>query len=96
MRGGKRPGAGRPKGAKTKASVEMIADAKAAGELPHEFLLRVARGEPIGDHLPTFDQRVKAAIAGARFYAPQLSSIEAKVDTTVSHEQALDDLDGDE
>jgi len=35
------------------------------GELPHEFLLRVARGEEIDGHIPTFAERIDAAKAAA-------------------------------
>lgn len=45
--GGARPGAGRPKGSKSKLSLKAREEAAAAGLLPHEWLLKVARGEPI-------------------------------------------------
>lgn len=80
-RGGKRPGAGRPRGG-NKTSAKVIADAQSSGELPHEFLLRVARGEKIGDgpegHVPTFAERIAAAKEAAPFYAPRLSTVQAQ------------------
>ena len=45
--GGKRAGAGRPKGSVQKITAQAREEAKATGLLPHEWLLKVARGEPI-------------------------------------------------
>lgn len=45
--GGKREGAGRPKGAVQKITTKAREEAAASGLLPHEWLLMVARGEPI-------------------------------------------------
>lgn len=45
--GGKRAGAGRPKGSVQKITTQAREEAKASGLLPHEWLLLVARGEPI-------------------------------------------------
>jgi len=45
--GGKRPGSGRPKGSVQKITTQAREEAKATGLLPHEWLLMVARGEPI-------------------------------------------------
>lgn len=45
--GGARPRSGRPKGGKQIVSNQARAEAAAAGLLPHEWLLKVARGEPI-------------------------------------------------
>ena len=80
-RGGKRPGAGRPKGAVAKMSAAAVAQAKATGELPHEFLLRVVRGESIGDQAPTLEQRIAAAVSVAPYFAPKLAAIEQRVET---------------
>jgi len=46
-RGGARPGGGRPKGSVQKITAQAREEAKATGLLPHEWLLMVARGEPI-------------------------------------------------
>lgn len=46
-RGGARPGGGRPKGSVQKITTQAREEAKATGLLPHEWLLMVARGEPI-------------------------------------------------
>lgn len=45
--GGARPRSGRPKGGKQIVSNQARAEAAATGLLPHEWLLKVARGEPI-------------------------------------------------
>lgn len=61
--------------------------ARESGELPHEFLLRVARGEPIETVelaedgtptektiYPTFSDRVDAANQCANYFAPKLTA----------------------
>ena len=78
-RGGKRPGAGRKKGAISKMTEEARAVAEATGELPHELLLRASRGEEISGHTPTFMERVDAAKAAAPYYQPRLASQEVLV-----------------
>lgn len=45
--GGARPGAGRPKGASQKVSTIARKQAAAEGLLPHEWLLKISRGEPV-------------------------------------------------
>ena len=45
--GGARPGAGRPKGSTQKITTKAREEAMKTGLLPHEWLLKVARGEPI-------------------------------------------------
>jgi hypothetical protein len=95
QRGGKRPGAGRKAGSTNKQSKASIAKARATadGELPHEWLLRIMRGEKmevalesksavdgtpaeqvIVSVIPTLEDRIKAAIAAAPFYAPKLAA----------------------
>jgi len=46
MAGGKREGAGRPVGAVSKMAKEARLRAQETGELPHEILLSIARGNP--------------------------------------------------
>ena len=97
-KGGARAGAGRKKGTpNSKAMVleykTIRAQAIESGELPHEFLLRVSRGEKIkaAIHLltggyqevelpPTLEQRIDAAKAAAPFFAPRLAQIEQKIE----------------
>jgi hypothetical protein len=79
---GSKPGerrGGRVAGTPNKKSAAIIAAAKASGLLPHEFLLAVSRGEAVGDHFPTFEERLDAAKAAAPYYAPKLSTIDASL-----------------
>lgn len=46
-RGGARPGGGRPKGSVQKVTAQAREAAMETGLLPHEWLLKVSRGEPI-------------------------------------------------
>ena len=46
-RGGAQPGSGRPKGAVSKVTAKAKLAAMETGLLPHEWLLKVSRGEPI-------------------------------------------------
>ncbi len=41
--GGKRPGAGRPKGAISRSTLAMIEASRLGGEMPIEYMLRVMR-----------------------------------------------------
>jgi hypothetical protein len=45
--GGPRPGSGRPRGALSKVTTKAREAAMETGLLPHEWLLKVSRGEPI-------------------------------------------------
>ena len=73
-RGGARLGAGRPKGAISRMNTVAREAARRTGELPHQFLLRVARGEEIDGTVPTLNLRVDAAKAAAPYFAPRLAS----------------------
>lgn len=93
MKGGARAGAGRKKGSVNKVSAEAREAAKATGELPHEFLLRVSRGETIQIgttkkgkpkfYTPSFAARFNAAVAAAPYFQPKLASVEQKIEGTV-------------
>jgi hypothetical protein len=63
-------------------SQEARVKAQETGELPHEFLLRVMRGEDIDGNQPEFKDRMAAAVAAAPYYAPKLSSVDHKGETT--------------
>jgi len=74
--GGRRPGAGRKPGSVNVMSRLAREEAAATGELPHFLLLRISRGERIGDYEPTFADRVDAAKAAAPYFAPKLAATE--------------------
>lgn len=67
---------GRPKNARNKRTAETVAKAAQLGMLPHEFLCAVAQGRKIGDHVPTFAERMVAARDAAPYYAPKLAATE--------------------
>lgn len=83
-------GRGRPKGSTNKLSQAAVAAARETGEMPHEFLLRIARGEVIetkvrspetGEvrsvfQVPDLPMRVDAANKAAPYYAPKLSAVQ--------------------
>jgi hypothetical protein len=71
MRGGKRFGAGRPRGAPNKATAEWRAAIAASGLTPLEHMLSVMRDESADPH-----ERMEAAKSAAPYIHPKLSSIE--------------------
>lgn len=96
MSRGSKPGerrGGRQKGVPNKKNQETIERAAAAGLLPHEFLLAVSQGQPVDGYVPTFEERMKAALGAAPYYAPKLSSVDMKADVSISHEDALNELE---
>jgi hypothetical protein len=67
MRGGRREGAGRPKGARNRVSRVAVQHALASGDLgPLNFLLRVMRDDKADIRL-----RIRAAKAAAPFFHPK-------------------------
>ena len=89
-RGGYRVGSGRKPNSTNRLAKEAREKAQASGELPHEFLLRIARGEvitreyrnPATGHIEiveeqySFDDRKDAAKAAAPYFAPKISTVE--------------------
>ena len=69
--GGKRPGAGRPRGAASRANEQVRQEAAATGELPLAYMLRIMRdpSQPVG-------RRDDMAKAAAPFCHSRLSSVE--------------------
>ena len=69
--GGKRPGAGRPKGAASRANEQVRQEAAATGELPLAYMLRIMRdpSQPVG-------RRDEMAKAAAPFCHSRLSSVD--------------------
>lgn len=78
-RGGKREGAGRKAGAITKMAKEARTKAQATGQLPHEFLLSIVRGEAVDDVVPKLADRIDAAKAAAPYFAPRMSATDIAV-----------------
>lgn len=87
-RGGARPGGGRPKGSKSKKTLEIALKAAALGVTPVEVLLGAMRAkwsEAIDDSGAVVNHQAAEAAAAlakdaAPYVHPKLSSIEAKHD----------------
>lgn len=73
--GGKRAGAGRPKGSPNKASIARQAEITASGLTPLDWMLTVLR-----DTSQPFERRDDMAKAAAPYVHPRLSSIQAQHD----------------
>jgi hypothetical protein len=71
LHGGKRSGAGRPKGVPNKANAERQAAIVASGLAPLDYLLSVLRDESADPH-----ERMEAAKSAAPYVHPRLASIE--------------------
>jgi hypothetical protein len=69
--GGKRPGAGRPKGSLSKITKEAVAKAQAEGYLPLDYMLRVMR-----DARSAKPRRDAMAMAAAPYLHHKLSAIQ--------------------
>jgi len=83
MKGGKRPGAGRPPGAKNKATIERETDIAASGETPLDYMLSVMRN-PKANKL----RRDWAAKAAAPYVHPHLSSVQQQTEMTIEHKES--------
>ena len=88
QRGGRRPGAGRPKGAVSKKSKELIAAVEATGVTPLDFLLSVMR-----DSKKDLEYRIDAAKSAAPYVHPKLAMTDVNVtgDLRLLTDEALDD-----
>ena len=87
-RGGARPGAGRPAGARNKRTVEQAEAIIASGMTPLEYLTSVYQ-DPLADEA----KRIDAAKAAAPYVHSKLSSIEHSGSIGLGHEDALDELE---
>ncbi|NIW47065.1 MAG: hypothetical protein GWN30_20645 [Gammaproteobacteria bacterium] len=87
--GGKRKGAGRPKGSTNKLTAEQV-EAVQQGQSPLEYLLSVMRDREREDK-----DRIDAAKAAAPFVHAKLSSVEMNARVGFDHESALDELEGE-
>ena len=103
MRGGPRPGSGRPKGSRNQRTLLQRRAAEAAaqaaaktGLLPHEILLELARGNNVLGGAPlTRAERRDAAKAAAPYYAPKLIAVAVKATNSENpYEELLRLADG--
>jgi hypothetical protein len=84
QKGGRRPGAGRPKGAISLSTRAIIEAAESGGETPIAYMLRVMRDERIPDA-----RRDRMARAAAAYLHSKLALIEDEKDESeVSDESA--------
>jgi hypothetical protein len=72
--GGARPGAGRKKDGVNRVTEEAIERAKAGGELPLDFLLRIMRDDDADE-----TKRIDCAKAAAPYVHAKLANIDANV-----------------
>lgn len=79
MRGGKREGSGRPKGAQNRATARKEAEIAASGLTPLDYMLGILR-----DTEADADKRFEAAKAAAPYVHPRLASTEVKGDLTIN------------
>jgi hypothetical protein len=106
-RGGKREGAGRPKGSYSKEKKDLYAILEDMDCRPEELLAKICNGEPIrcrqsvgdgendfvdADVLPTFNQRMNAAKELMQYTHAKLKAIEHSGELNL-HEVMLDELE---
>ena len=87
-KGGKRPGAGRPRGSRAKADIaEHI---KAGGITPLDYFLNILRNEDNPE-----EDRMWAAVHAAPYCHPKLNAIDhsGAMSLAMTHEEALDELE---
>lgn len=83
--GGARRGAGRPKGAQNRKTIEQAQEVAATGETPLAFLLRIMRDANADEA-----KRIDCAKAAAQYVHPKLSAIDANVTGQMTLGSALD------
>src|SRR5262245_58115072 len=71
MQGGKRPGAGRPPGARNRKSLEMAEAIEASGMTPLDYMIAVMRDKDVDPQI-----RLEAARGAAPYVHARLSSAE--------------------
>jgi hypothetical protein len=74
-------------------SLKAREEAAKSGQLPHEFLLSVARGEEVDGYRPTFAERMDAAKVAAPYYAPRLGTLHVEMEQQGPTELAVPDGD---
>jgi hypothetical protein len=85
--GGKRPGAGRPRGARNKTAEAVRQKAAATGITPLDYMLKVLRNEGEDEK-----RRDAMAIAAAPYIHPKLASTHLTGEIAVTHEDRLKEL----
>jgi len=84
MHGGKRNGAGRPKGAINARTRAVIEEAETSGEMPIAYMLKVMRNEEAPSR-----RRDNMAKAAAAYLYPRIGAlVDAEIDETASDETA--------
>jgi hypothetical protein len=86
-KGGTRPGAGRPKGALNKVTLEREAELAASGLMPLDHMLAILRNEN-----ETAQRRDWASEKAAPYCHPRLTAVNASLNLTMSQEEALEFL----
>ena len=86
-RGGKRPGAGRPKGSKNKVILARQTAIADSGLSPVEYMLNIVRDEGQKQ-----EARLEAAKAVAPYIHPRLQSIESQTVNTTTIKYADKDM----
>lgn len=86
------PGPGRPKGQrnkKTQERMDLAMQILQSGQTPLQIMWNMARGTR------KFDAQIlEACKAAAPYVHPKLIAVKMDANVTVSHEEALDELDG--
>lgn len=86
--GGKRPGAGRKPGSPNKATAQKRAEIEASGLTPLDYMLATLRNEEAST-----EDRQWAAEKAAPYVHAKLSAVEMKASVSMSHEDALAELE---
>jgi len=86
--GGSRPGSGRKPGTSTKLNQDARQQALAGGVSPLDYMLSLLRDEKLGQ-----DVRFDAAKSAAPYLHARLAAVEHSGGMTLTHEDALDELD---
>jgi hypothetical protein len=83
----KRP-RGRPVGSANVRSQKQIEEARKTGLLPHEILLKIARGDADafpGEAPPSRSERISAAQHCAQYFAPRLQATQVNMLAAIQH-----------
>ena len=96
--GGKRPGAGRPKGTRNKRTLENMALAQQTGITPLELMLKnmrkpLPRGSTPEQKLAHAAFIQQAARDAAPYVHARLSAVQVSGGLKLNHESALDELE---